>query len=447
MLMLILEVLVMAVLVIYGLRIGGALGVGILSILGLFIMIFVFQVPIGKAPVVPVMIILAIGIAGGLLEASGGLDYLVHYAGKLIEKKPSAITFVSPLIIFGFVFGIGTANITLSLEPIIARTALRAGIRPERPLVACVTTANMALVCSPAASSAIVAFGFLNGYGGYTFGQYLMIVLPAALISTLALSIFMSFRGKPLDKDPVYQQRLAEGKIDDDMLHDKFADSEVPVFTRQQKLSVLAFLASVALILLFGTNESLLHKLTTPNVVNGKEVFMPATSTVQIFMFLAAAAIIFITKKSPAVIYKTQIFTAAVSAAIAVLGPGWLGATIFQSPDNALVLQESVGSLIAVAPWFIVIICGVVATFVMSQTAIISIIYPLALGLGVPPGFMAAMIQAVNVNYFIPAQPTLLFAEEIDPTGSTQKYRFWLPGVFSLLVSITVGMAMWKLVL
>ncbi|WP_195908806.1 anaerobic C4-dicarboxylate transporter family protein [Klebsiella oxytoca] len=85
--MLILEVLIMAVLVIYGLKIGGALGVGILSILGLFIMIFIFQIPIGKAPVIPVMIILAIGIAGGLLEASGGLDYLVHHAGKLIEKK------------------------------------------------------------------------------------------------------------------------------------------------------------------------------------------------------------------------------------------------------------------------------------------------------------------------------------------------------------------------
>lgn len=447
MIMLILEVLIMAVLVIYGLKIGGALGVGILSILGLFIMIFIFQIPIGKAPVIPVMIILAIGIAGGLLEASGGLDYLVHHAGKLIEKKPSAITFVSPLIIFGFVFGIGTANITLSLEPIIARTALRAGIRPERPLVTCVTAANMALVCSPAASSAIVAFGFLNGYAGYTFGQYLTIALPAALISTLALSVFMSFRGKPLDKDPEYQKRLSEGAIPFEAVRDGADKGKEPVFTRQQKLSVLAFLLSVALILIFGTNESLLHALTTANVVDGKEFFMSATSTVQIFMFLAAAAIIFLTKMSPAVIYKTKIFTAAIGAAIAVLGPGWLGATIFQSPENSIVLEQSVGSLVSVAPWFIVIICGVVATFVMSQTAIISIIYPLALGLGVPAGFMAAMIQAVNVNYFIPAQPTLLFAEEIDPTGSTQKYRFWLPGVFSLIVSIAVGTFMWELVL
>jgi len=444
MLMLILQVLVMAVLVIYGLKMGGALGVGILSMLGLSIMVFVFRLPIGNAPIVPVMIILAIGVAGGLLEASGGLDYMVHYAGKAIEKKPQAITFVAPLIIFGFVFGIGTANIALSLEPIIARTALRAGVRPERPLVACVTAANMALVCSPAASSAIVAFGFLHGYG-YSFAQYLMIALPSALIATVALSSFMCFRGKSLANDPEYQKRLAEGKIVLEKQSDK--NVEEVVFTKQQKFSVLAFLVSVSLILLFGLNEDLLHTLTTPNMVNGQEKFLPSTSTVQIFMFLAAAVILFITKKSPAVIYKTQIFTAAVSAAVAVLGPGWLGATIFQSPDNALVLRESVGHIIADAPWVIIIICGVVATFVMSQTAIISIIYPLALSLGVPPGFMAAMIQTVNVNYFIPAQPTLLFAEEIDATGTTRKYRFWLPGLFATIVSILVGIVMWKLVI
>jgi anaerobic C4-dicarboxylate transporter DcuA len=438
--MLTLEVLVMAVLVLYGLKVGGALGVGLMSMFGLFIMIFIFQVPVGNAPIVPVMIILSIGVAGGMLEASGGLDFLVYHAGKVIEKKPEAITFVAPLIIFGFVFGIGTANIALSLEPIIARTALRAGVRPERPLVACVTTANMALVCSPAASSAITAFNYVNGYG-YSFSQYLTIALPSALIATVVLSAFMCFWGKPLSKDPVYQKLLAEGKVE---LPEVNSDNSTPVFSTAQKLSVGAFLVAVVMILVLGLNEELLHAITTPNVVKGKEVFLPATSTVQIFMFLAAVAILYVTKKSPAVIYKTKIFTAAISAAVAVLGPGWLGATIFQSPENAIVLKEEVGQIIASAPWVIFIICGVVATFVMSQTAIISIIYPLALGLGVPAGFMASMIQAVNINYFIPAQPTLLFAEEIDTSGSTNKYRFWLPGIFSCLVSLGVGIVMWK---
>ena len=37
-----------------------------------------------------------------------------------------------------------TANIALSLEPIIAKTAVRANIQPKRPLTASVLTANLA---------------------------------------------------------------------------------------------------------------------------------------------------------------------------------------------------------------------------------------------------------------------------------------------------------------
>src|SRR5699024_6085865 len=151
--MLFLEILIMAILIIFGLQKGGALGVGLCCFLGIAIMIFIFKLPPASPPVTAVMIILSIGIAGGMLEATGGIEYLVHYAGKLIQRKPEAITFISPLIVFCFVFGIGTANIALSLEPIIASTALKVKERPERPLVASVLAANLALLCSPAASS------------------------------------------------------------------------------------------------------------------------------------------------------------------------------------------------------------------------------------------------------------------------------------------------------
>jgi anaerobic C4-dicarboxylate transporter DcuA len=161
-------------------------------------------------------------------------------------------------------------------------------------------------------------------------------------------------------------------------------------------------------------------------------------------MYIAAAIILAVTGMQAKALYKTQIMTSAVNAAVAVLGPGWLGATIFQSPDNATLMEDSIGPLVQSMPWIVVILCAVVATFVMSQTAIITIIYPLALGLGVPPGFMAAMIQTVNVNYFIPAQPTLLFAEEIDVTGSTRRFRFWPGGVVATALSILVGLVIWK---
>ena len=103
-------------------------------------------------PVTAVLIILSIGIAGGTLQATGGIDYLVFLASKIIERFPKSIIFIAPMIVFLFVFGVGTANIALSLEPIIAKT-VRANIQPKRPLTASVLTANLALLCSPAASA------------------------------------------------------------------------------------------------------------------------------------------------------------------------------------------------------------------------------------------------------------------------------------------------------
>ncbi|WP_037585629.1 anaerobic C4-dicarboxylate transporter family protein [Stenoxybacter acetivorans] len=439
MLMLLIQVAIMAFFVIYGLKAGGAMGVGIFSMLALFVMIFVFKLPPGGIPWTAIIIILSIAIAGGLLEASGGLDYLVYQAGRLIQAKPEAITFVAPLVVFFFVFGVGTANIALALEPVIARTALRARVRPERPLVATVTAANMGLLASPAASSALTAIALLGGHN-FTIGQYMAIVLPSGVIATIALSVFMCFVGKKLTDEPKYQELLKEGKLEVNVGNAQ----EKPVFTKNQILSVAVFMGAIACILTLGLYAPLLHAITAP-LANGK--YIPSAQIVIIFMFMAAGGIMFLTKISPNAVFKTKIFTAAVAAAVAVLGPGWLGATIFNAPENAAVLKESLGHIIQAYPWITVVICGIVATFVMSQTAIITIVYPLALGLGVPAPFLAAMIQAVNVNYFIPAQPTLLFAEEIDITGTTQKYRFWLPGVFSLIVSIAAGLLIWKLFL
>ena len=40
------------------------------------------QLPPGSAPVTAVLIILSIGIAGGTLQATGGIDYLVYIASR-----------------------------------------------------------------------------------------------------------------------------------------------------------------------------------------------------------------------------------------------------------------------------------------------------------------------------------------------------------------------------
>ena len=55
---------------------------------------------------------------------------------------------------------------------------------------------------------------------------------------------------------------------------------------------------------------------------------------------------------------------------------------------------------------------------VISQTATASIMVPIVMSMGIPPMYFIAMVQTLNVNFVIPAQPTLLFAVNLDETDA-----------------------------
>ena len=132
------------------------------------------------------------------------------------------------MIVFVFVFGVGTANIALSLEPIIAQTAVKAKIQPKRPLIASVLTANLALLCSPAASATAYIISVLAGHD-ISMGQYLSIVLPTSLITMFMLSIFCTFVGR---KNTITESEIAHTP-----------DVEVNhAFSTRVKIGVLAFI-------------------------------------------------------------------------------------------------------------------------------------------------------------------------------------------------------------
>ena len=180
MLLFVVEIIIMILAIILGLRIW-CIRVWYLRHCGTTHYDFRLSIASRFKPVTAVLIILSIGIGGGTLQATGGIDYLVFLASKIIERFPKSIIFIAPMIVFLFVFGVGTANIALSLEPIIAKTVVRANIQPKRPLTASVLTANLALLCSPAASATTYIISVMVGYH-ISMGQYLSIVLPTRLL-------------------------------------------------------------------------------------------------------------------------------------------------------------------------------------------------------------------------------------------------------------------------
>ena len=115
-----------------GARVGG-IGLGLWGGVGLLVLAFLGAPP--TAPPVDVMlIILAVIMAASVMDAAGGIDFLVRIAERIIRANPKYVTIVAPLTTWSFTFVAGTGHIVYPLLPVIYETAHQSGIRPERPM-------------------------------------------------------------------------------------------------------------------------------------------------------------------------------------------------------------------------------------------------------------------------------------------------------------------------
>ena len=63
-----------------------------------------------------------------MLQASGGMDYLIQIAVKLLRANPHRISYYAPLISWVFTFMCGTGNIVFGILPVIAEVSREAGV-------------------------------------------------------------------------------------------------------------------------------------------------------------------------------------------------------------------------------------------------------------------------------------------------------------------------------
>ncbi len=127
------------------------------------------------------LIIICVISAVSILQAVGGLDYLVRVAERILRKKPQAITFVAPILTSVFTLFCGTTYVAFSLYPVIAEVAAEAKVRPERALSATVIAASVAVAASPMSAATAGMLAILHEYAGITLGQILSIALPSFL--------------------------------------------------------------------------------------------------------------------------------------------------------------------------------------------------------------------------------------------------------------------------
>jgi len=191
--MILLQLAIVLVCIFIGARMSG-IGLGVMGMIGLLILLFVFGMQPSDPPLEVMLIILSVVTAAAALQAAGGMDYLVNIAGKILRKHPGQITFLGPLITYAFVLFAGTAHISYSIMPIIAEVAIKNKIRPERAMSMSVTAAHMAITASPVSAAAAALLTVL-GTTGVKLADILMICIPATLIGVLVGILFVWKRG------------------------------------------------------------------------------------------------------------------------------------------------------------------------------------------------------------------------------------------------------------
>lgn len=434
----ILQLFIVLALIFIGARVGG-IGLGIYGMVGVFILVFIFGMHPGKVPIDVMLIIASVITATAALQAAGGLDYLVGLAARFLRKHPTHITYYGPLTTWLFCLVAGTAHTSYSLLPIISEIAKNSKIRPERPMTVATIAASLGITGSPmsAATAAVISTDLLGGQG-IELKDILLVCIPASLIAILVASFVQNRVGKELEDDPEYQRRVREGLIDPEAEAMAMAQMEQSP-NPSAKWSVLAFLLGVILVIVFGSAPSLRPSFEVDGVVT--QLSMP--ETIEILMMSMAAVILLVGKASVKQAVSGNIFSAGMNAMIAIFGIAWMGDTFFNG--NLEFFKSHIADVVTQYPFLFSVALFIMSIMLFSQAATVRTLFPLGIGLGIPPLALVAMFPAVNGYFFFPNYPTEVAAINFDTTGTTRigkyvlNHSFQLSGFITTFVSIGVG--------
>lgn len=450
--MILIQLTILLVCIFIGARMSG-IGLGVMGMIGLLILLFVFRMRPADPPLEVMLIILSVVTAAAALQAAGGMDYLVNVAGKLLRKHPEQITFLGPLVTYAFVLFAGTAHISYSIMPIIAEVAIKNRIRPERAMSMSVTAAHMAITASPVSAAAAALLTVL-GPSGFGLSKILIVAIPSTLIGVIVGILFVWKRGKELGDDPEFQERMKDPTFAKNLEHE---DVQTAVVLRPGAIkSVVIFALAVIAVVLLGSFPSLLPQFPTGEgfhpgfAVNASgSVQMP--SMIMMIMLAAAGLIILLANTTAAQVTKASLFASAAQATISVFGVVWMSATFMD--NNFGVVKETLGGVVTAYPWLFAVALFLLSMLLYSQASTVKALMPLGLSLGLPPAYLIGIFPACNGHFFIPGYPTLLTAIQFDRTGTTRigkyvlNHSFMLPGIVTAAASVLAGLVLQSILL
>lgn len=432
--MLYLEFLFLLLVLYAGSRFGG-IGLGVVSGLGLLIEVFIFRMPPTSPPITVMLIILAVVTCASILEAAGGLKYMLQVAERILRSNPKRVTFLGPLVTYTMTFMLGTGHAVYSIMPIIGDVALKNGIRPERPMAASSVASQLAITASPISAAVVYYLAQLTGIqSDIHLLTILMVTVPSTLIGTLLLSLYSLRRGAELSEDLEYQRRLRDPLWQDKIKHTTATslDEKLPASAKHAVLLFILALASIVLV-------AMVPEIRT--IGDDKPIKMSVI--IQMMMLAFGGLILLVTRTNVQKVPEGVVFKSGMVAAIAIFGIAWMSDTYFQYAMPSF--KSGITEMVQNYPWTFALALFIVSVVVNSQAATARMMLPVGLAMGLNPALLIGLMPATYGYFFIPNYPSDIATCNFDVTGTTKigkwyfNHSFMAPGLIGVVSACTLG--------
>lgn len=433
--MLYLEFLFLLLVLYAGSRFGG-IGLGVVSGLGLLIEVFVFRMPPTSPPITVMLIILAVVTCASILEAAGGLKYMLQVAERILRSNPKRVTILGPLVTYTMTFMLGTGHAVYSIMPIIGDVALKNGIRPERPMAASSVASQLAITASPISAAVVYYLAQLADINtNIHLLTILMITVPSTLLGTILLSLFSLRRGKELDDDPEYQRRLQDPLWREKILHTTSTslDEKLPASAKQAVLLFLLALATIVFV-------AMVPEIRT---IGDAEKPISMSLIIQMMMLGFGGLILLVTRTNVQKVPEGVVFKSGMVAAIAIFGIAWMSDTYFQYAMPSF--KSGITEMVQDYPWSFALALFIVSVVVNSQAATARMMLPVGIAMGLNPALLIGLMPATYGYFFIPNYPSDIATCNFDVTGTTKigkwyfNHSFMLPGLIGVVSACVFG--------
>ncbi len=414
----------------------GGIGLGVISGIGLAIEVFVFQMPPTSPPITVMLIIMAVVTCASILEAAGGLKYMLQIAERLLRSNPKRVSLLGPLVTYTMTFMLGTGHAVYSVMPIIGDVALKNNIRPERPMAAASVASQMGITASPLSAAVIYYLSQLTDLNtSITLFSILSITIPATLTGVIAMSLYSMRRGVELEDDQEYQNRLQDPtwrkKIEETTA--TTLNEKLPRAARQSMIIFILALLTIVAIAMFPEIRT----------IDGSTKAIKMSVIIQMMMLAFGGLMLLVTKTNASKVPEGVVFKSGMVAAIAIFGIAWMSDTYFTFALPSF--EAGIVEMVQNYPWTFALAMFIVSVVVNSQAATCRMMLPLALGMGLPPALVIGIMPACYGYFFIPNYPSDIATCSFDVTGTTRigkyyfNHSFMFPGLIGVVTACCVG--------